>query len=180
MSHRAYYTRKYTSAGQAPQQQIEENAVQKLFSLLAIPALIGLLAYVIQPGWMAWASLPMPVWLRWAGVVIALIGFALLQWAHNALGKNWSDIPGVQREHTLTTSGPYQWIRHPIYTAFILILGSTLLISANAFIGGLWLLMTVGDVFFRVRVEETLMAERFGAAYAEYAAHTGALFPWIG
>ena len=42
---------------------------------------------------MAWASLPLPLWLRWVGVGLGLSGFALLQWAQNTLGANWSDAP---------------------------------------------------------------------------------------
>jgi protein-S-isoprenylcysteine O-methyltransferase Ste14 len=78
---------------------------------------------------------------------------------------------------TLITSGPYQWIRHPIYTAFVLILGSTLLISANGLIGLAWLGMTALEILSRIRFEESLMLEYFGDQYRDYMKKTGQLLP---
>ena len=78
---------------------------------------------------------------------------------------------------TLITSGPYRFVRHPIYTAFVLILGSTFLISANWFIGFAWLGMTVLEVASRIGFEESLMLEYFGDQYREYMKKTGRLLP---
>jgi len=65
------------------------------------------------------------------GLGMALAGFALLRWSHQALGKNWSDRPRITQGQQLVSEGPYRRIRHPIYTAFLLILGSSLFVSAN-------------------------------------------------
>src|SRR4029453_15086827 len=111
----------------------------------------------------------------WAGIGSALLGFALLQWAQDTLGKNWSDRPRMIQEQALIMSGPYQFIRHPIYTAFLLILGSTLLISANWLIGFAWLSMTTLEVASRIGFEENLMLEYFGDQYHEYMKRTGRL-----
>jgi protein-S-isoprenylcysteine O-methyltransferase Ste14 len=80
---------------------------------------------------------------------------------------------------SLITSGPYQIIRHPIYTAFLLILGSTLLISANWLIGLAWIGMTALEVASRIGFEEQLMLEYFGEQYREYMKRTGKLLPPI-
>jgi protein-S-isoprenylcysteine O-methyltransferase Ste14 len=77
----------------------------------------------------------------------------------------------------LVQSGPYHWIRHPIYASFLLILGSTLLISANALVGLAWIGSVGIDAAVRIRYEETRMSARFGEAYVAYAARTGRLFP---
>src|SRR5688572_13337499 len=129
--HRGYYTKKYSESANDTLKKREEGTAAKLAGLLGIIGFIGMIVYVINPGWLAWATLPLPFWLRWVGVGIALAGFALLQWAQNTLGKSWSDTPRMIKEQALVTSGPYKLIRHPIYTAFLLILGSTLFISAN-------------------------------------------------
>jgi protein-S-isoprenylcysteine O-methyltransferase Ste14 len=121
----------------------------------------------------SWAALPTSFWLRWTGAGVALLGFALLQWAQTTLGKSWSDTPRMIREQALVTSGPYQFIRHPIYTAFILILGSTLLISANWFIGLAWIGMTVLEITSRIGFEENLMLEYFGDQYRQYMKNGG-------
>ena len=117
--------------------------------------------------------------MRWLGVGVALVGFALLQFSQRTLGENWSDAPRLVQGQQMITAGPYELIRHPIYTSFFLILGSLLLISANWFIGGVWIAMTGLDVAARTRTEETLMFEQFGEHYRAYARRTGRLFPRI-
>jgi len=135
------------------------------------------LAFVINPAWLSWANLPFPLWLRWAGVLTALAGFVILQWAQNTLGKSWSDTPRMMKAQEFITGGPYRFIRHPIYTAFIFILGSTLLISANWLIGLSWIGMTVLETISRIRFEEGIMLEFFGDRYREYMQRTGRLIP---
>ncbi len=175
--HRAYYTRKYPPDPDATVEVQSESGMGRLANLLALPAFVGLALYIFYPRWMAWSALPLPVWARWAGVLLAALGFALLQWSHMALGRNWSDQPRITESQTLVTNGPYRWIRHPIYTAFLLILGSSLLISANGFIGGLWIVLTALDVRGRIRFEEASLREKFGEAYESYRRRTGALLP---
>jgi protein-S-isoprenylcysteine O-methyltransferase Ste14 len=174
--HRGYYIRKHGKEENTIKKR-EEGLASKFAGMLGLVGFIAVLAYAIQPDWLSWAAWRLPLWLRWAGVGIALLGFALLQWAQNTLGKNWSDTPRMIREQSLITSGPYQFIRHPIYSAFILILGSTLLISANGLIGFAWIGMTVLEVASRIRFEESVMAEYFGDRYREYMKRTGRLLP---
>jgi protein-S-isoprenylcysteine O-methyltransferase Ste14 len=115
--------------------------------------------------------------LRWLGVAIALGGFVLLHWSQQTLGKNWSDAPKLLKDQKLVITGPYRWMRHPIYAAFLLILGSLFLISANWFIGGMWIGMTSLDITSRVKTEEAMMIGQFGDQYRAYMRKTGRLFP---
>jgi protein-S-isoprenylcysteine O-methyltransferase Ste14 len=175
--HRGYYTRKNTASDENTLKMREEGLATRMAGILSMIGFIAIIAYVINPVWMAWAALALPLWLRWTGVGIALAGFALLQWAQNTLGKNWSDTPRMMKEQRLVTNGPYQWIRHPIYTAFLLILGSTLFISANWLIGLTWAGMTVLEILSRIHFEESIMLEYFGDEYREYMKKTGAFMP---
>ncbi|HEY3473441.1 MAG TPA: isoprenylcysteine carboxylmethyltransferase family protein [Anaerolineales bacterium] len=174
--HRGYYVRKHGSEENNLKKR-EEGWISKIASVLGMLGFIAIFLYAVNPAWLSWASLPLPLWLRWAGVVLASLGFALLQWAQNTLGKNWSDTPRMIREQQLVTSGPYQFVRHPIYTAFLLILGSTLFISANWLIGLAWIGMTALEVTSRIYFEEDLMLEYFGEPYREYMKRTGRLLP---
>ena len=176
--HRGYYVRKHGEETNSLKKR-EEGMASKIAGVLGLLGFVAILVYAIQPAWLSWASLPLPLWLRWAGVGMAILGFALLQWAQNILGKNWSDTPRMIEEQSLITSGPYQFIRHPIYTAFLLILGSTLLISANWLIGLAWIGMTLLEVASRIGFEENLMLEYFGDQYREYRKRTGRLLPKI-
>jgi protein-S-isoprenylcysteine O-methyltransferase Ste14 len=112
-----------------------------------------------------------------AGGRRCLAGFVLLQWSQVSLGANWSDIPRFLEGQDLVTRGPYRWIRHPIYSAFLLILGSLLLITANWFVGLLWIAMTGLDVAARMRAEEAMMVGHFGEPYQAYLRRTGRLLP---
>jgi protein-S-isoprenylcysteine O-methyltransferase Ste14 len=176
VAHRGYYVRKHGKEENTLKKR-EEGTVTRLAGILGVTGFISVLTYVINPDWLSWASLPLPLWLRWAGVGIAIFGFSLLHWSQNTLGNNWSDTPRIMKEQTLITSGPYQSIRHPIYTAFLLIMGATLFISANWLIGLSWIGMTLIELASRIRFEEGLMLEYFGDQYREYMRRTGRLLP---
>ena len=177
IAHRGYYTKRAARPDKDTLKKREEGLVTKFAEGLSLVGFAAMLIYVLKPDWLEWASLSFPLWLRWMGVGIALAGFGLLQWAQITLGRSWSDTPRMLKEQALITSGPYQFIRHPIYTAFILILGSTLLISANWLIGLTWAGMTIVDIASRIGFEESLMVEYFGDQYREYMKKTGRLLP---
>ena len=93
-----------------------------LFTLrpVLIAAWLGLIAYMMNPGWMAWSSVSLPAWLRWAGVGLGAVAAALLIWTLRNLGKNLTDTVVTRRAHTLVSGGPYRWVRHPFYDALAL------------------------------------------------------------
>src|SRR5215216_2449728 len=87
--HRGYYVRKHGEERNTLKKR-EEGLASKIAGILGMIGFVAILVYAIYPAWLSWASLPLPLWMRWAGVGMALFGFALLQWAQNTLGKNWS------------------------------------------------------------------------------------------
>jgi protein-S-isoprenylcysteine O-methyltransferase Ste14 len=179
IAHRAYYTRKSSPSDESIVKEQEDNFVLKLMKPLSIFALLGTVIYIINPQWMAWSSLPLPISLRYFGLGFAISGFLLLQWSQTTLGKNWSDTPVLLKEHKLVQNGPYRWIRHPIYTAFLLILGSYFFISANWFIGIFWVGTSFVDIILRIQFEESIMLQQFGEHYAVYMRQTGRLLPYF-
>ena len=137
---------------------------------------MGVIAYLIHPPWMAWASLELPRWLRWAGVGVFLLGVGLLAWALRNLGKNLTDTVVTRREHTLVTRGPYYWVRHPFYDSAALLMLSISLIAAN------WFFLLAGSVVLlllvvRTQKEEERLLARFGDSYREYTSRTGRFVP---
>ncbi len=180
IAHRAYYTRRLGRRDEPTTEPEDRSAATRLATLLSVPALLATLVYIVNPRWIAWGTIAFPGWVRWSGVGIALLGFGLLQWAQQALGDNWSDTPRLVEGQTLVTAGPYRRIRHPIYTAFLLIMSAPLLISANWVVGFLWLALTALAVRSRVVIEELLMLAQFGDRYREYMRETGRLLPLKG
>ena len=152
-----------------------------LFTLrpIGIATMLGLLAYMIDPEWMAWSSMTLPVWVRWLGVGLGVVGGSLLFWTLRSLGKNLTDTVVTRREHTLVTRGPYRWVRHPFYDA------GALLFTANALVAANWFLLVGGLLAFalivrRTRREEDRLLARFGDAYRSYMNRTGRFLPRLG
>lgn len=137
---------------------------------------LGVIAYLVNPEWMAWSSVPLPAWLRWTGVVLFALGVALLTWALQGLGTNLTDTVVTRQAHTLVTHGPYRWVRHPFYDAMALLILAIALIAAN------WFVLVTGATVFallavRSRTEEAMLLERFGEPYRAYRESTGRFLP---
>jgi protein-S-isoprenylcysteine O-methyltransferase Ste14 len=147
--------------------------------LSGIPAVIGGMAWMMNPAWMAWSSLPIPLWGRWIGVVLVGLGGLLLVWTLSNLGKNLTDTVATRKDHSLVTSGPYRFVRHPFYLSGLVSLVGGSLATANWFLllAGL---LPLGFLVVRTKTEEQKLIERFGDEYRNYMARTGRFFPRFG
>ena len=67
---------------------------------------LGVIAWMVDPGWMAWSSVSLPAWLRWTGVGVIAAACGLLVWTFRSLGKNLTDTVVTRKEHTLVIHGP--------------------------------------------------------------------------
>ena len=101
---------------------------------------LGVIAYMINPAWMAWSSVPLPAWLRWTGVGVCAIAAGLLTWTLHSLGTNLTDTVVTRQAHTLVTRGPYRVVRHPFYDSVALLILANTLIAAN------WFFLLTGSV----------------------------------
>lgn len=146
---------------------------------MALPVLGSILLYTFAPRWMTWASVPVPAWVRWIGVFLGLVCLPFLAWVLQSIGENISETVLTKSEHRLVTSGPYRWVRHPLYSAGLLLILGLALIAGSWFMAVLWL---IGVVVFRwivIPAEEDNLISKFGDGYREYRARTGALVPRI-
>ena len=151
-----------------------------LFTLrpIGIATMLGLVTYMINPHWMAWSSVSVPAWLRLAGVGLGTIAGALVTWTLHSLGRNLTDTVVTRKVHTLVTSGPYRWVRHPFYDA------AALIILANALVAANWFLLLAGGagvvlLVVRTQREEEKLLKRFGDSYRTYVERTGRFLPKI-
>jgi protein-S-isoprenylcysteine O-methyltransferase Ste14 len=143
---------------------------------IGLVLLLTLFAYMVNPDWMAWASVELPRWLRWMGIALCATGTILISWTLSSLGKNLTDTVVTREAHTLVTRGPYRWVRHPFYVSV------TLFILGNSLAAANWFFLATGCVvlallLIRTRTEEEKMVARFGDDYRGYMKRTGRFFP---
>jgi protein-S-isoprenylcysteine O-methyltransferase Ste14 len=141
-----------------------------------LPLFIGGIAWMIDPHWMAWSSIALPAWVRWAGIAVVGYSGLLLVSTFRHLGKNLTDTVVTRKDHTLVTSGPYRYVRHPFYVSFALgnLGGSLAMANWFVFLAGL---IPLGFLVARTRIEEVKLVERFGVAYQEYMQRVGRFVP---
>lgn len=156
-----------------------ESFFQRLEHSGATALALGLLFWppaALGPLGRAWLSAPAA---RWVGAAATVCGLSFAGWARYHIGRYWSGTITLKRGHRLVTSGPYGLARHPIYTGFLgAILGTAL---AGGRLGGLLAAALALLVYRRkLRREEALMRERFGAEYDDYCRRVPALIPRLG
>jgi protein-S-isoprenylcysteine O-methyltransferase Ste14 len=103
----------------------------------------------------------------------------LFVWASRTMGRNWSIVARTRGDHALVTSGPFAWIRHPIYTAMFLMMIA--LAIGLGHVNRLFIAVPVYAVgtAIRVRIEERLLRTTFGSAYEEYANRVKRFIPGV-
>jgi len=174
-----YYRLKSQATGEALDRRQEGLFILLSLRPVALAGVLGLIAFMVNPSSMAWSSLPLPSWLRWAGVGVGIAGSGLLLWTFHTLGANLTDTVVTRKTHTLVTRGPYRWVRHPFYDSGALCILANSLAAANWFIlltGALALLLLV----VRTDKEEENLLNRFGNDYRAYMERTGRFFPKSG
>lgn len=139
---------------------------------------VAILAYLINPTWMAWSRVDLPDGLRWAGVVLGIAADVLAYWVFSSLGYNVTPTVVTRKNATLVTHGPYRYVRHPLYLMGLISYAGFALLSENALIA---LLALVTFILLNVRLpkEEARLVERFGDDYRAYMRRTGRFLPKI-
>jgi len=125
-----------------------------------------------------WKSSPAPLRVALSITFLALAG--LLSWTGvRALGRQWRIDAGINSDHQLVMSGPYRFVRHPIYTSMLCVL------CGIGFMIAPWPLLLVSILIFiagteiRVRIEDTLLAATFGDCFRDYRKRVPAYIPFL-
>ena len=146
---------------------------------MALPAgLIIVAAGIFIPSLYTITVLPdsLPVAILGLVIVIAGIAFAILARVH--LGRNWSSQPAIRENHTITRTGPYSIVRHPIYTGILTgILGTA--IATGAMIAFVSLFVILVLFLIKIRIEEQFLLEEFGSGYEQYKRDVKAIVPFV-
>src|SRR5690242_21129908 len=134
---------------------------------------VFVIAVVLRGGGLAVHSLILAV----IGAVLFACGIALAVWARLHLGRNWG-MPMTQRaEPELVTSGPYRFVRHPIYTGLLTAILGTALV--NNLLGLIVVAVLTAYFYYCGIIEERNLTATFPTAYSEYKSRTKMLIPFL-
>ena len=154
--------------------KIRERWTLRIFIAVGTVTYLAALAeYFLMGGLPAWGFVAV-------GSLTALFSFWLRARAITALGRFWSLHVEIRENHEFVKTGPFRWVRHPVYLSMILELASICLILRA------WTTLLIVPVIFipalvaRLSLEEAAMIEKFGERYREYRRTVPAIFPYKG
>ena len=175
----SYFRRKADrDSGEKISRKVDGTAMMTVIKLGGLILWLSPLVYLINPGWMAWSKIGLPEWARWLGVAIGILCVMGIYWLFSSIGSGITPTSATRTEHKLVTSGPYRWVRHPLYT-----FGSSMFIAFGMMADN-WFIAALGVLAFvamasRTPKEEANLIAKFGDPYREYMKRTGRYFPKI-
>lgn len=173
----AYFRRKADrDSGEKIDRKVDGSVMMNIIKIGGLILWFSPLIYLVNPVWMVWSKIGLPESVRWAGVAIGLFCVVGIYWLFSSIGSGITPTSATRTKHILVTSGPYRWVRHPLYT-----IGSSLFISFGM-IADNWFIAALGILAFlgmaaRTPREEANLLQKFGDEYREYMKNTGAFFP---
>jgi len=126
--------------------------------------------------WLELRIIPYHVFIEVLAVTLTALGIAFAIWARFYIGQNWSSAVTIKVGHQLIRTGPYAWVRHPIYSGLLLAMIGTVL-ALRELRGLLAFVLLWLGFWIKLRMEEEFMRKTFGEEYAEYSRSTGPLIP---
>lgn len=118
-------------------------------------------------------------WAQWAGALVAVAGVMLRVVAFRTLGSSYSRTLRVTEAQALVTHGVYRFVRHPGYASAILIWSGAASASGSVLAFAVVSFVLVGDYLYRIRAEERMLVQSFGALYQHYQLHSSRLLPFV-
>jgi protein-S-isoprenylcysteine O-methyltransferase Ste14 len=152
----------------------ERKASRGLHVFLANVALLLIAAPIHGLG----RFLPVSPPVMMVGLVIEIAGLGLAIWARRHLGRNWSGEITIKEEHQLIQTGPYRYLRHPIYTG-LLTMYAGLALATGEWLGVMGMGLAVMAYWRKTRLEEATLGAAFGAEYDAYRRDTWAVVPGV-
>ncbi len=157
--------------------QVREGVSSRLsYAVLTVAAFYAMFSGDVPQGWLRTRLFAASLWIELLGIAITAAGLAFAVWARAYLGGNWSSSVTVKVGHQLVRSGPYRWVRHPIYSGMILAMVGTAL-ERRQVRGAIAIVLLYAGFKIKSKIEEQAMASTFGEEYADYSRTTGAIVP---
>jgi protein-S-isoprenylcysteine O-methyltransferase Ste14 len=153
-----------------------ENGIRVV---LGVPLFGMLCFYLVLPDSLPQAYVRVPLFARFAGITGGICSLIIIGLSHKALGRNYSSTVVLKKNHRLVTGGVYQFVRHPMYSGYLLLFISAFILSENWVIGATGGGIIISLMTFRLRQEEKLLHERFGLEYINYVRRTDRFLPLV-
>ena len=113
-----------------------------------------------------------------AGIALTIIGLGFSAYARRYLGKNWSSMVMIKEGHQLIRTGPYRWVRNPMYTGMLTAyLGLVIAFGIVAALAALVILFAA--LWIKITAEQELLEEKFGEEYRQYRRDVKAIIPFL-
>lgn len=165
------------SALRVKQTKVQEDLGGRLFHIGVMAlAFFLLFSHRLDIGFLGSRFALERAWLRMSGIVLTFIGAGIAIWARYSLGQYWSARVTLKIDHQLIRSGPYVWVRHPLYSGLLLAMAGSALV-AGEWRAVLGVLVGLAEFSRKAAKEEALLAGEFGEQYLEYRRYTGFLMP---
>ncbi len=134
--------------------------------------------YLVKPQAVSWGFIDIPDLVRWGGVIVAILVLPWQYWVLISLGKNISPTAQTRENASLVTTGPYGFVRHPLY------LTGTVGFSSLAVMTGIWILgvmliLIIPFLIIRSPKEEANLIKKFGDEYRDYQKKTKRFIPFV-
>ena len=173
----SYYRRKADrESGESISRKVDGTPMMTVIRIGGLILWLTPLVYLMNPAWMEWAKIGLPEGVRWLGVALGMLCVFGIYWLFSSIGRSITPTSATRKEHKLVTSGPYRWVRHPLYTVGSCMFLAFGMMADNWFIALLGILAFVA-MAIRTPKEEANLIEKFGDEYREYMKRTGRFFP---
>lgn len=176
----SYFRRKADrETGEKITRRVDGSVFMTIIRIGGLILWLSPIVYLVNPGWMAWSKIGLPDWVRWLGVGIGVLCTLGIYWLFSSIGSGITPTSATRTEHKLVTSGPYRWVRHPLYTV-----GSSMFVAFGMMADN-WFIALLGVLAFiamaiRTPKEEANLLAKFGDEYREYMRRTGRFLPKVG
>lgn len=138
--------------------------------------LVGLQFLTIALNIIPWRG---QIFWNWPGLVLIALSGLFFGWIlpHNRLG-NFNVAPNIRQGAKLVTTGPYQFVRHPMYSA-VFIFGIGAIFLTQHWLNVLGYVLLVAVLIAKMKVEEEHLLAEFGEDYRQMRSNTYRVIPGV-
>jgi protein-S-isoprenylcysteine O-methyltransferase Ste14 len=163
----------------APVEQRSASYIRWSFIVALVVIVFVVVLGTFEPGALILRVVPDSPIAGITGIVLTLAGLGFSGWARRHLGRYWSSMVEVKVGHRIIRTGPYAFVRNPMYTGILIVFA-----GAAIAIGEVLAFVALGiglvSIWVKIKAEEQILTEKFGGEYLQYKREVrAAIIPWV-